>query len=51
MVEVGIDQGLCLHFLLKEEVVGGAEISLNKVVLGGSMTKENVTLVSMLHIV
>ena len=45
-----VDQRLCLHLLLEEQLIGGPEVPLCEVVLGRSVTEEQVTLRAVLQV-
>ena len=50
MIEVRVDESFRFHFLVIEEVIGGAEVSLCKIILSSPVPKEQVRLGSLLYI-
>jgi hypothetical protein len=44
MIVMRVDESLCLHSFLIEELVAGAKVSLNKVILSSSMSEEEMGL-------
>jgi hypothetical protein len=50
MIEMGIDHFFSLHLLVKEKIIAGSKISLFKGILGSSMTKENMVVLSLFRV-